>query len=308
MADTVVSDAYPFPHDEGLPNISDGNEDWDSAGLAMLLSEAVHSGSFARTDSELTFTNHDGTSDQVDVTAGVAFLDLSGETVNFQNTLGGSTPPSYGTALPVLPSIMVVLPTNQADLAVQDSTLSQIWLAYATDGTVSGVAAGDIYLRSDDTGSVTAPPHPNVELGEANPDDASADTLKNRFADLTYFKFTEFVVEYPYRPPIAALEDTESIEVPVRVPNNSTLEVYRWGAYNAADDTTPTSLDAELLDGSDTVQTSENTSNTENTENPIASHTNGSGSLSVFKLRAKNGTGSAINSPGVGCHFGFRVV
>lgn len=181
MADTVVSDAVRFPVDEGFPNIADGNESWDSAGYLMALGQAVDSGSYVRSDSELTFTGHDGTSDQVDVTGGIAYLDLSGITLNVQSGLGGSSPPAYDTALPSLPAIMVALPSTVADLDVQDSTLSQVWLAYATDGTVTGVSAGDVYLRSDDTGSESAPPHPSVELGSANPDDASADTLSNRF-------------------------------------------------------------------------------------------------------------------------------
>lgn len=307
MADTVVSAALKFPQDEGFPNISDGSENWDSAGYFMALSQVMQSGSYVRSDSELTFTGHDGTADQVDVTAGRAYLDLSGITLNVQSTIGGSSSPSYDTALASLPLMMVELPSTVENLDVQDSTLSQVWLAYDTDGTGPG-SAGSVYLRSDDTGSVSAPSHPSVELGEANPDDSTADVLKNRFADLTYLKDSEFVVEYPTRPPIAALENNESIEVPVRVPNGSTLEVYRWGAYDASDDSTPTDLDAELLDGADTVQASENTANTEDTENPIASHTNATGSLAVYKLRARNETGSAIDSPGVGFHVGFRVV
>ena len=116
------------------------------------------------------------------------------------------------------------------------------------------------------------------------------------------------VVDHPERPPIAELNDTQSIEIPVRVPDGSTLEVYRWGAFDASDGTAPTGLTAELLDGGDTVQASENTANTQNRSSPIASHSNSSGSASIFKLRAYNGTGNAINSPGVGSVFGFRVV
>lgn len=37
-----------------------------------------------------------------------------------------------------------------------------------------------MYLRSDDTGSVTAPSHPHIQLGEANPDDSAQD---RRFRD-----------------------------------------------------------------------------------------------------------------------------
>lgn len=108
------------------------------------------------------------------------------------------------------------------------------------------------------------------------------------------------------RTPITALEDTESIEIPVIVPDGQTLTVYQWGAFKAADGTAPTGLDVELVDGNDTVQSSANTTGNTNT-NGIASYTNGSGSASVFKLRAKNGTGSALTSPGVGAKFGWGV-
>lgn len=192
MADQVVSDAALVPHDEGLPNIADGNEDWGSAGLQMLLSQAVQSGSYARSDTELTFTNHDGANNEVDVTAGVAYLAMTGETVDVQSVLGGSSPPAYDTTITAatLPAICVIVPSTQANLALQDNTLSQVWLAYATDGAVAGVSAGDVYLRSDDTGSVTAPPHPNVELGSVNPDNAGADTLINRFGSPTFENVT----------------------------------------------------------------------------------------------------------------------
>lgn len=180
MADTVVSDGIPFPQDEGLPNIADDTETWAGAGLLMALAQAVDSGSYVRSDSELTFTGHDGTNDEVDVTGGIAYLDLSGETVDVQSAVGGSTA-NYDTPLPTLPAIMVVCPTTTANLAAQASMLSTVWLAYATDGAVTNVSAGDVYLRSDDTGSVTAPPHPSVDLGQANPDNAGADTLSNRY-------------------------------------------------------------------------------------------------------------------------------
>lgn len=183
MADQIVSDAVLHPHDEGLPNISDGDEDWNSAGLQMLLGQAVQSGSYVRSDTELTFTGHDGTNDTVDVTRGVAYLDLSGETVTVQSERGGSSPAAYDSdlATSVMPAICVIVPTTQSGVALQDSTSSSVWLAYATDGTVTGVSAGDVYLRSDDTGSVSSPPHPSVELGSVNPDDAGVDSLASRF-------------------------------------------------------------------------------------------------------------------------------
>jgi len=108
--------------------------------------------------------------------------------------------------------------------------------------------------------------------------------------------------------PSAALDGGESLELAVRVPDGSTLEVYRWGAFQVSDGTAPTGLDCELLDGADTVQASENTANTESDAAPVASYTNSSGSVSVFKLRALNGTGGTIGSPGVSFRAVWRVI
>lgn len=94
--------------------------------------------------------------------------------------------------------------------------------------------------------------------------------------------------------------------------DGETVAVYCWGAFDASDYTAPTGLDVELLDGADTVQIAENTTNTEDTEAPVASYQNTSGSVSVFKLRAKNDSGAAIGdadgAPGVGSHFGYLVI
>lgn len=161
--------------------------------------------------------------------------------------------------------------------------------ADAWDHLVEDVDANGLF--SDD-------PHGN----EAHDPDFAETPLAASDLDLP-----SLVVEEPDRPPISQLDDGDSFEIPVRVPDGSTLEVYRWGAYDAADGSTPTGLDVELLDGSDTVQVAQNTANSEDASAPVASHTNSSGSLSIFKLRAKNDTGSGIDSPGVGTHFGFRV-
>lgn len=133
--------------------------------------------------------------------------------------------------------------------------------------------------------------------------DIATDAVTDTEADLP-----AIVVEDPERQFIARLDDTESIEIPVRVPDTQTLEVYRWGAFDASDGTAPAGLTVELLDGADTVQVSANTANNQSKSTPVASHSNTSGSASIFKVRAKNGTGAAINSPGVGMVAGFVVV
>lgn len=105
------------------------------------------------------------------------------------------------------------------------------------------------------------------------------------------------------------LDDGDSAEKSVPVADGETLKVYRWGAYQISDGTTPNNLDVELLDGSDTVQATENTGDNESTDpsTPVASHTNSSGSVSIFKLAVANDTGSTIADPGVGAFFAYVV-
>ncbi len=107
----------------------------------------------------------------------------------------------------------------------------------------------------------------------------------------------------------ALLEDTEAAEISVPVPDGETLKVYRWGGYKIADGTAPTGLQVQLLDASDTVQSSANTVNSESTDpaTPVSSYGNSSGSTSIFKLRVNNGTGNAYTTDGVGGIFGYLV-
>jgi hypothetical protein len=174
MAETVISDAARFPQDDGYPNISDGNESWGSAGHLGLLATATAHGPFIYDG--LVFSGHDATNDTVDVQAGVAVLDLSEDSSTFdvQSATGGSSAPAYDTTLSAPGAIVVAAPTATT-VSVVDTQTNPIWIAYATDGAVTGVAAGDVYLRHENGGGVSAPPHPNVKLGEANPDDSTAD-------------------------------------------------------------------------------------------------------------------------------------
>ena len=117
----------------------------------------------------------------------------------------------------------------------------------------------------------------------------------------------DIAVYNPERLPITELGDGESIEIPVRVSDGETLRVHRWGAYDVADGTAPPDIDVQLLDDTDTIQMSENTVDTHDDRTAVVSHENTSGSTAVFKLRAKNTTGSAIDSPSVGTDFGYLV-
>jgi len=107
--------------------------------------------------------------------------------------------------------------------------------------------------------------------------------------------------------PTALLEDTESIEISVPVPNTETLKVYRWGAYKISDGTAPAGLEVQLLGDSDNIQASENTVNTESTTGPVVQHGNASGSLSIFKLRINNNTGNGYTTDGIGGLFAYVV-
>lgn len=166
--------------------------------------------------------------------------------------------------------------------------------------TAAEIATDTVTATEIATGGVTT-----TEISDGTI--AAADISSGAVTDTEVY-MPSVVVEDPERQFIARLDDTESIEIPVRVPDTQTLEVYRWGAFDASDGTAPAGLTVELLDGADTVQVSANTANNQSKSTPVASHSNSSGSASIFKIRAKNGTGAGINTPGVGMVAGFVVV
>jgi len=106
-----------------------------------------------------------------------------------------------------------------------------------------------------------------------------------------------------------ALDSGDSAEITVPVPNGESVEVFRWGGYKVTDGTAPSSLKVQVKDGSDNVDVSANTVNSQSTDpaSPLASVSNGSGSLSIFKLAVNNGTSGTIADPGVGAIFAYRV-
>lgn len=185
MTDTVVTTALTFPHDEGLPNISDGSETWESAGFQMALAQTTESESYIRNDVDLAFTNHNGTDNTVELTPGLAYLNLGGETVNVQSTLGGDDPPAYDTTLPGDPGLMVVAPATIGPLSLTSATVNDVWLAYATDNSVTGISPGDIWVRHG-SGLSAPTAHPHVKVGTVNPDGPSTDALLNRYPRPTF--------------------------------------------------------------------------------------------------------------------------
>lgn len=132
-------------------------------------------------------------------------------------------------------------------------------------------------------------------------------TVSSGEAAVDVVRNPQWLIESPNgTPPTALLEAGDSVEISVPVDDGETLTVYRWGGYLISDGTAPTGLDVELLDGSDTVQASSNTADTHSTAG-VASYTNSSGSTSIFKLRARNATGTDYVTDGVGAVFGYEV-
>ncbi|SEH61033.1 hypothetical protein SAMN05192561_11265 [Halopenitus malekzadehii] len=204
------------------------------------------------------------------------------------------------------------------------STLAELnaKVSDATLASESVVATGVETHRTGEVHNEAQPPqtHGNAKHaetfavdGDAQPPEAHDHTEADETTvPVGGIDMVSVVVDDPDRLPAAELQDGESIEMPIPVDDGETLEVYRWGAYDASDHTAPTGLDVELVDGGDVVQVASNTTNSQDTANPVASYQNSSGAVQVFKLRAKNDSGSPIGDgtgePGVGSHFGFRVV
>lgn len=173
--------------------------------------------------------------------------------------------------------------------------------SYALKGTDQTLADNvSVTPATDDvdTSSATNPEVRNTPVGNDN----------NVVSDESQLR-VDLVVDSPEVISNAVLANGESAELSVPVPDGETMKVYRWGAYKISDGSTPTDLDVELKDGSDTVQATANTTNNESTDpaSPVVSHTNSTGSLSIYKLAVANDTGSEISDPGVGAMFGYIV-
>lgn len=234
---------------------------------------------------------------------------------NNQGAFGGISGFTFdGTNLTAVPGIDATLAL--VDQAADPSTNGEIQL---NGSDVKAYSGGGVRNLSQDTITRTAGSGLKYSSGSAGtalggsstlaiePADFAGTGLEDGGSDSLQIDYAADVVERPQRNPIVALDNGESVEIAIEVPDQDTLSVYRWGAFDASDGSVPTSLDVQLKDGSDTVQASANTGNKENKSSAVASYQNTTGSSSIFKLAANNGTGSAINSPGVGSHFGWRV-
>lgn len=178
MATKLIGDAVAFDQDEGFAGIAAGSERWHSAGYLNALARFVGTSGFV--DAGLTFSGHDAANDEVDIEPGRCFVVAATGTmqVDVQSTVGGTASPAYDTTLQGAIPILIEVPTKVTGVSLQDSTASDVWIAYDNDGTGPG-SAGSVYVQSDDTGGVSAPSHPSVKLGAADPDDSSNDTRAN---------------------------------------------------------------------------------------------------------------------------------
>jgi hypothetical protein len=182
-----------------------------------------------------------------------------------------------------------------------DQTIYVGWNRNSPDDVIIGLASAfDSATEDEDM---------KIPLYDVDTDGSGVTAVTDRRAFTAPVRIRELVDAPNGTPPIALLEDTESVEITVPVPDGQTLMVYRWGAYKIADGTAPAGLDVQLLDGADTVQASANVVDEESTDPaaPVASYTNTSGSTSIFKLRSKNATGNNYTADGVGAHFAYIV-
>jgi len=329
MTDTTISSAVVNPEDSGTGLTSGGN-DFISAGYESL----------PRSDTAAIIGGCGLTPDfgVPDVDLGAGIVQVPNSNISVQS----SDQTSFDTSLPEDGYQAIIIPSSVTGLGLDASAVNEIYLFHdetSQDSVtirhgsgVSEPSKPSIKIGEVDTSSNTASEQWRLSRGGelTFPDEAAIDsaitagldahrTVVDRSTDVEYLTTSsskisigqpvdEFAATEPRREQrsVVALADTDSHEIALRVPDSSTVTVYRWGAFKVADGTAPTGLDVELLDGGDTVQSSANTTGNSNTSG-VASYTNSTGSLEVVKLRVKNGTGGALDSPGVCSFFGWEV-
>lgn len=187
---------------------------------------------------------------------------------------------------------------NRESAVTEPHPFSPIW-SFDTDGTGVTLASD---LRS------VGPTMAAINSTYDTDGSGAIDTIGSHVVTTEEIDLRSVVVEQPDRLPIVELRDGESIEIPVAVDAGEVLKVHRWGVFDVSTHSAPSGLTVELLDGDDNVQVSASTADERDPVSPVASVENTSGTLSIFKLRAKNETGAPIDDPGVGSHFGYRVI
>lgn len=161
MTDTTLTDAIVFPQDPGT-GVASADRDWVSAGFMGLSGQSV-GGSYVANGFE--FANVDTANDEVDITAGHAYIIEEGISVQSE---GGS-----GAFDAVFPAgsdhaYCVVLKSDLVDLSLASGN-NDMYLA--VDPTTPDTA----YIRHGT--SVSAPTDPYIKIGEVNT--TTEDTVRN---------------------------------------------------------------------------------------------------------------------------------
>lgn len=173
MTDTTVSDAVYFPSDEGT-GVSDGSEDFDSAGYFALLSKYHGQGSYVAEDNTgsptLQFNDVDTSNEQVDVGAGFAYILESG------NSVQGGSQTTYDTTLPNEMPYVVILPTEVTNLDLGTDNVNDLWLS------VDPTTNDSVTIRHGN--GLSAPSDPNIKLGTVDTS-SGATTRANDLASNT---------------------------------------------------------------------------------------------------------------------------
>lgn len=179
MAQTTVTDAIVFPQSAGT-GLSANNDANSAAALALLSSYRGNEYVMEEYSDGMGFVGHDGTNDTVTIGAGACFIkDTSTSTTGSRGSGGNAQAQSsvssgFDTEIPDNQPYLVIFP-SQVTVNVDSASLNQIWVNI-TD--VSGNNA--VEVRSDGGGTPTSAPTDSfLKLGEANPDDATADARKN---------------------------------------------------------------------------------------------------------------------------------
>ena len=177
MTTTSVSDAIVLPQSQGT-GLS-GEFDVVDAALTGLLNRYVGGEYVAREYANgLSFGDHDGTNDTVDIQPGACFIQDNSTSTSGNRGSGGNpqaestTTSGYDTELPEGHTYLVLIPTA-VTIDVTDSTLNEVFI------DMPDVTANNSVNIEHDGSTTASPGNTSLKIGETNPDDASADARVN---------------------------------------------------------------------------------------------------------------------------------
>lgn len=168
MATTTLSDAYATPLDEGIGSVADGDERRNSAAYEAAIA-AYQGGAYVHTG--LDFSNVDTANDQVDISAGRAYVELSSP--GAQSGRGSSSSTTHDITLSAPVPIAIDLVSGITDFQLQSGT-NDVYLVLDSDGATTGTA-GDVYIAYGT--SIAAPSKPSVQLGTVDTTNGTATPL-----------------------------------------------------------------------------------------------------------------------------------